>query len=240
MRNIFANSINLIIVFLIIKINQIMKNYNLSDAQTLEVYRIGLENAERQDVIANVLAELGYDSQTIGEGKQLWSFTREVYENNDKEEDETVSAYVNFSQSFEELEDLFKVHRKKAKVVFRKSPDILQRLAVSGAYPSSYIKKMESIKKFYNTLFADVPLLNAMSKLKVTDAEVQQAKVLITTVETNRGEYLKEKGESQDATMKKDMAFAKLDEWMQEFYAVAKIGLEDQPQLLEALGKVVK
>jgi hypothetical protein len=27
------------------------------------------------------------------------------------------------------------------------------------------------------------------------------------------------------------------DDWMSEFYAVAKIGLEDNPQLLEALGK---
>jgi hypothetical protein len=27
---------------------------------------------------------------------------------------------------------------------------------------------------------------------------------------------------------------------MSEFYAVARIGLEDNPQLLEALGKIVK
>jgi hypothetical protein len=38
----------------------------------------------------------------------------------------------------------------------------------------------------------------------------------------------------------KDTAFAKLDDWMSEFYAVPRIGLEDNPQLLESLGKVVK
>jgi len=38
----------------------------------------------------------------------------------------------------------------------------------------------------------------------------------------------------------KDAAFAKIDDWMSEFYAEAKIGLEDNPQLLEALGKTVK
>ena len=52
--------------------------------------------------------------------------------------------------------------------------------------------------------------------------------------------YLKEKGESQDATKIKDEVFAKLDDWMSEFYAVAKIALEDNPQLLESLGKLVR
>ncbi|WP_339926235.1 hypothetical protein [uncultured Cyclobacterium sp.] len=35
-------------------------------------------------------------------------------------------------------------------------------------------------------------------------------------------------------------AFAKIDDWMSEFYAVAKIGLDENPQLLEALGKMVR
>ena len=66
------------------------------------------------------------------------------------------------------------------------------------------------------------------------------ANALIPEVEAARAAYLKEKGESQDATTIKDTAFAKLDDWMSEFYAVARIALEDNPQLLEALGLIVK
>jgi hypothetical protein len=51
---------------------------------------------------------------------------------------------------------------------------------------------------------------------------------------------LREVGESEDLTQQKDGAFSKLDEWMSEFYAVAKIALEDHPQLLESLGKSIK
>jgi hypothetical protein len=32
------------------------------------------------------------------------------------------------------------------------------------------------------------------------------------------------------------VAFANLDDWMREIYAVAEIALEDHPQLLESLG----
>lgn len=52
---------------------------------------------------------------------------------------------------------------------------------------------------------------------------------MISDLEAARSEYLKEKGESQDSTKAKDAAFAKIDDWMSEFYAIAKIGLEDNP-----------
>ena len=63
---------------------------------------------------------------------------------------------------------------------------------------------------------------------------------MINELETARAVYLRELGESQEATRTKDAAFAKIDDWMGEFYAVAKIALEEKPQLLEALGKSVK
>ena len=77
-----------------------------------------------------------------------------------------------------------------------------------------------------------------MARLAITADSLTAANTLITEVEAERAEYLKEVGESQDATKTKDAAIAKMDDWMNEFYAGARIGLEDSPQLLEALGKV--
>ena len=44
--------------------------------------------------------------------------------------------------------------------------------------------------------------------------------------------YVLERGESQQATKDKDAAFAAFEKWVSEFYAIAKIALEDKPQLL--------
>lgn len=49
-----------------------------------------------------------------------------------------------------------------------------------------------------------------------------------------------EKGESQDATKKKDEAFRVLTDWVRTCYAVAKIALREDKQLLESLAKLVK
>lgn len=59
-------------------------------------------------------------------------------------------------------------------------------------------------------------------------------------VETDRANSLREVGESKNATKARDAAMAAMQDWMTEFYAVARIALEEQPQLLEALGRPVK
>ncbi len=73
--------------------------------------------------------------------------------------------------------------------------------------------------------------------LKVTEADVTAGLAQVKAVENARAAYLREVGESQDATQQKDAAFEKMDVWMQEFYGIADIALEDQPQLMEALGR---
>ena len=106
--------------------------------------------------------------------------------------------------------------------------------------PQAYVKWMEVVKKFYATATTDAQIQTKMVRLRVTPEGLNAANTKVSELEIARSGYVREKGESQDATLAKDQAFAKLDEWMSEFYAVAKIGLEDSPQLLEALGKTIR
>ena len=212
----------------------------LTDASTLELYRVALENAETQSEIAAIMAELGYDSKVIKEGKSLLAVTRTAYDANKTEDDETSAAYADFSSKKTQLEDVYSIHRKKAKVVFRNDSITADKLAISGTMPRTYMKWLETARKFYSLALKDADIQGKLARLKITPADLKAANSLILELEASRAVYLKEKGESQDATKIKDSAFAKIDDWMSEFYAVARIGLEDNPQLLEALGKTVK
>ena len=86
----------------------------------------------------------------------------------------------------------------------------------------------------------DIEIQDKLVRLKITIADLTAANTLISDLETARTFYLKEKGELQDATKAKDAAFALIYDRMSEFYAVAKIGLEHIPQLMEALGKTIR
>ena len=212
----------------------------LSEAEVLEQYRVSFENVEKQSEIATIMAEFGYDETLLTEGKTLLTKTRAAFDFNKKEDDETSEAYKNFTTLKENLATTYTLHRKKAKVIFRKESTTLNKLSLSGSLPTAYIKWLETVKKFYAVASADSDIQWKLVRLKITTEELNGTIELITNLELARAEYLREKGESQDATKQKDKAFGEIDDWMSEFYAVAKIALEDNPQLLESLGKFVR
>ena len=211
-----------------------------SESAILERYRVALENVTAQPEIATIMAEFGYDAALIEDGKQLFTQTRQVYDLNVKEDDETSQAYSNYTEKRKSLEDTYSLHRKKAKVIFRKDLEIMKRLVLDGSVPKSYVRWLEVAKKFYTEVLADTELQTKLSRLKVTVEDLNAANTLISELDTARAEYLREKGESQDSTKQKDATFSNLDDWMSEFYAVARIALEDNIQLLEALGVIVR
>lgn len=211
-----------------------------TEADTLELYRVALENAVAQPEIATIMAELGYDSAKITEGKSILAQTRSAYDLNKTEDDESSAAYALFATKKEQLEGMFNIHRKKAKVIFRTNAITADKLAITGSMPRTYMKWLEAARKFYSVTATDTEIQGKLVRLKIAVDDITAANTLIVDLEKARTEYLREKGESQDATKSKDAAFTKLDDWMSEFYAVARIGLEDKPQLLEALGKVVR
>lgn len=87
-----------------------------SEADTLELYRVALENAETQSEIATVMAELGYDSAKITEGKTLLIETRSAYDFNKTEDDETSAASASFSDKKAELEKVLQCNAKKQRL----------------------------------------------------------------------------------------------------------------------------
>ena len=213
---------------------------NFSEAAIMEQYRVALENAQTQPEIAVIMAELGYTADKIAEGKALLAQTRSAYDLNKTETDETKASSAAFSNARKQLEDIFVQHRKKAQVVFRNDPVTASRLSITGERPKTSIKMLEAARKFYAEATSDTDIQSKLARLAITPEALTAANALVANVEKARAEYLREVGESQDATKTKDSAFAAIDDWMGEFYAVAKIGLQDKPQLLEVLGKVVK
>ena len=212
----------------------------LTEAEALEQYRVSFENVEKQTEIATIMAEFGYNQTLLTEGKLLLSKTREAFDFNKKEDDETSDAYNNFSTLKENLAKTYSLHRKKGKVIFRNEPTTLNKLALTGSLPTAYIKWLETVKKFYTVAMVDTEIQSKLARLKITPTELDNTLTLIMQLESARAEYLREKGESQDSTKLKDKVFGEIDDWMSEFYAVAKIALEDNPQLLESLGIFVR
>jgi hypothetical protein len=207
----------------------------LTEAELLETFRISLENTKNQPEIAAIMSEYGYPPEVIAEGDALLLKARKEYDLNKQEGDESSKAYADFLKAKQELMKIYGLDRKKTKVIFRNESEILAQLALKGEIPAAYLNWIEETKKLYQELVNHPDLLIRTIPLKLDQERVSEALAMISTLESARSDYIRELGESKLSKVNKDHALAHLESWMREFYAVAKIALEDKEGLLKAI-----
>ncbi|CEN40499.1 hypothetical protein [Capnocytophaga cynodegmi] len=198
------------------------------------------ENISKNELLKNELAEYGYDDQEIAKGKALYDDAAQKLDLNKTESAEEKMAYDAFSKKFEELKKTYTTDRKKAKIIFKDEDTVLTVLVIKGIMSVRINGLLEDIDTFYKQLQAKEELRTPLKRLKITDEHIAEQLKALTEVRQAYLQYTNEKGESQQATKNKDAAFAELEKWVREFYSIAKIALEDQPQLLESLGKFMR
>lgn len=211
-----------------------------TEAQILQRYGVLFENVKKDTVLAAELAEYGYDAAAIAQGEALYTNFVEKYDTNKTETAQETTAYAVFSNAFETTTAIYKTDRKKAKIIFKNQPDVLRNLQLNKPLLERNAVVIDTMRLFYDMLHNNTELLSALNRLKITADHVNQQLANVANVQTVYAAYVQEKGESQQATQDKNKAFDAVSKWVSEFYSVAKIALEDQPQLLESIAKWVR
>lgn len=212
----------------------------VSETQLIQNYGVLFKNAKFESVLAGTLAEYGYDTATVEQGEALYNALIEKYNTNKTESAEETTAYAVFDAALENTQATYSTDRKKAKIVFKDQPDVIKNLQLKGIAPVRNAELIDTMRLFYETLNTNTQLLNALQRLKITADHVTQQLTNIVNTQNTYATYIQEKGESQQATQDKNKAFDAVTKWVSEFYAVAKIALDDQPQLLERVAKLVR
>jgi len=217
-----------------------MSNLKTTEADYLAQVEMALTNCQTKEEIATILAEFAYDAEKIAEGKAIYNETVSIWKQNQIEADEQSQAYAVFSSLYEKLDGEYGSLKKRAKIIFRKDEEVLKQLGLKGSKPRTQAKFIVACEKIFEELQKDNALLKKLAPMKVNGKVINDGLKLITEVKEARFNFHTEKSENEQATINKDQAITKLDDWMDDFYAVAKIALEDEPQFLEALGIKVR
>lgn len=219
-----------------------MKNRSskVAELERLELFRVALTNAESHPKIAAYLEEIGFSSEKLNEGKQLFEATKAAYAESLAQKAEKLAAYKEFISKRQVLAEVFSVDRRKAKVIFKNDPAIAEKLSVTNGVPLAHVRWIAAAKTFYSVASGDPVVRERLALLKLDSEQISANLVKLDEIEAARAVYLKEKGESQSATLRKKAAFRKMDSWMADFYEVARLAFRGDPQQLEAFDKVVK
>lgn len=211
-----------------------------SEYALMDQFEVALVNATKQPVIAAAMDDNGYDEGKIAEGNDLIKHTWEIINTSRRMRNERKVASVAFSKGKARLHAMYKKHRRKARLVYKNDRVTQGKLVIAGRYPRTYIRWYSSVRKFYEVGTKDEKVSAGLARLKVTASDLAAGKKLHKEVKLLRAKYVKAKGVSENATQQKHKAIAEMSVWMSEFYEVARIALEEQPQMLEVLGKKVK
>lgn len=212
----------------------------ISEQQQLQNIGILFNNLSEGSPLATELAEYGYTTAEIAKGKALYTQAQTLYQTNIREGQEETQAYANFKKELTLLNATYATDRKKARIIYKENPEVLTNLRLKGKTPYAMATLLENIGVFYNTLKNNESLRTPLQRLKITETTLDAQLAQLSKTEKAYAAYAQEKGENQQATKDKNKALNEVDKWVREFYSIAKIALEDKPQLLESLAKFVR
>jgi hypothetical protein len=116
----------------------------------------------------------------------------------------------------------------------------MDTLGVSVTPPRIYSKWILAVENFYTVASGDQDILEQLARAKLTMDDINAGQAKIEEVLAARHELRNARGESQSSTKAKDRLFLDLRDWMKDFYQAAKITMHSDPQMMEALGKMVR
>ena len=96
------------------------------------------------------------------------------------------------------------------------------------------------INDIYNGVLNEPTFLASLAKYKITTASLNKDIKQLELLKKLRNEVMSEKGQAQEATRLRNVKMEELEDYCYELKTIAMLELEDQPQLLEMLGILVR
>jgi hypothetical protein len=213
---------------------------NQTIAEKVQRISNAIQGALSNQEILAYLIPCGYTPERITEGLHLLEHVNQLTTLHAKEYGEKITATTWSTKSFAECISRYMVILKLVRVAFKNETGVLVALKASGRRHHSYSGWLSDAHTLYGNLLSSETLLAQIATLGVTRERLEQESQQVNEFEVEYRTHLKETGEAQQTTIDRDAAIDKLSDWFSDFRAVARIALYERPQLLEALGIVVK
>lgn len=206
----------------------------LADAQ------LALRNARTDPDLSGPLADLGYDAARLDEGWALYQAAAAAQQRQSQEYGEQYSASDAFTMAWEAAQTDYGRYVKIARIALKGERGANAALGLDGTRKKTWAGWLAQARQFYTNALADGTTLTALARFGVTQEKLAAGEALLDGAEALAAAQKKETGEAQQATQERDAALEALDEWMGDFLSIARIALEENPQLLEKMGVLAR
>jgi hypothetical protein len=203
----------------------------------LENYGMALENGLNHPFISRKLPGMGYDKKKIREGISMWEEVMELESLKDDGYTHRHDTAEALKVDCEAAHQLYIRHITYSRLAYKGDAGNWKKLKLTGKRKGDLTGWTAQARAFYRNV---MPVAGALNKMGIPTEELQEARDMILAIGKTRTRLKQKVGEAQWSTQKRNKAMKKLDVWMQRYIKVAKLALEEDNQLLEVLGIVVK
>jgi len=205
-------------------------------SEQLEWAHTLIYNAKYHPSIQEKLDELGFKPENITTGETLLTETETREQQQRSQYERKLSATDALYAHLAMLKGEFQEHFTLAKLAFADQRPMRKSLRLDQKQRRRQADWIKQVMDFYQELLKNP---KPMAKYGVNKAKLEQALVSAQTARTLLIEQQQAKGEAQQATQRKQQALRDLKQWCRNFQTIAEVALQDDPQLLEILGKTV-
>ena len=206
----------------------------------LSGYRALIFNS-RDKKIAPLLTEVGADSEYIDQGEALYNEFLAQADNQTDEYQDQSKAYDQFNSESGAVTNAFDKTYKLVSNFARYDQDLVDRLRLKSGKSMPIEKWFKNANDFYNRVKKEQAFVDKkLTKFKITQERLQKEKQSVKDLKMIRTKAVNEKGDAQEATRLRNKKLEALDDYCTDLRTLAEVALEEQPQLMEKLGILVR
>lgn len=212
-----------------------MATYN----DLLNAAQVAIDSALSNPEIQVFLTPFGYPPEELQHGRTLYEAAIAAFQKQKENYADQFGASATLDQLREDVNKTYIRQVKLARIAFKDDPVATAKLALTGERKRSFTGWLGQVQQFYAALAGDKRLQQGLARFGVTPKTIEQDQAQIQLVMEANVARETEKGEAQQSTKDRDSALDDLLEWHSDFVAIARIALEEKPQLLETLGILI-
>lgn len=202
--------------------------------------QVAIDNALSNAEVQNYLSELGYTPERIQEGKALYEAAVAGQGQRTSEYADQLGATAALEEARTKANKTYMRFLRIARVAFKDNVSATSALKMNGDRKKSLSGWLLQAGEFYDQALSRPEILNRLAEYNITAEKLEAGKAEVEAVKAANTAQETEKSEAQEATQLRDRALDALDDWLDDFLAIARIALEDSPQLAESLGLLVR
>ncbi len=204
-----------------------------SISRTIFQSRHAIENAMNHPELLEKLSLFNYGPKTLKKGRILCEQANLLHLSKQEKYGSQYDATDSLEEEITAIKAIYDEHVTLANLAFKGKRGMLEKLQLNGPRKRSIDEWMAQAIAFYSR---SAEIEEAMGRYGISPEVLNQSKAMAEALFAKRQQQMRKRGEAQSATQKRDEAIQALNKWMSDFRQVARVALQDNPQLLEALG----